>query len=390
MGQIGKYLNGRAFKEADWKTTGRPIIRIQNLTGSGKSFNYFQGEVEPRYLVKEGDLLFSWAATLGTFIWHGPEAVLNQHIFKVESSINPKFHRYLLEYSIQEMRSKTHGSGMVHITKSKFDKIEVPVPPLDEQTRIVETLDDHLSRLDKALADLDHADQQTLVFRRSILNALLNPNASGSEPGVERVSELPLGWEAKSLGEVAETQLGKMLNRSQQVGDSTIPYLRNVNVQWGRIDLSDVKEMDIYPEERSKFTAVPGDLLVCEGGESGRAAIWNGSEPIGIQNAIHRIRPKADLDVRYLLYYFEWQVKSRMIDHLLSGVTITHFTQEKLRRMEIQYPPIDEQRRIVETLDDHLSRLDSTQKSIASQKLRLASLRRSILNKAFIGELGTN
>jgi type I restriction enzyme S subunit len=137
--------------------------------------------------------------------------------------------------------------------------------------------------------------------------------------------------------------------------------------------------MDIYPEERSKFTALPGDLLVCEGGESGRAAIWNGSEPIGIQNAIHRIRPKAELDARYLLYYFEWQVKSRMIDHLLSGVTITHFTQEKLRRMEIQYPPLDEQQRIVKTVDDHLSRLDKALAEVTSALQKFETLERSTM-----------
>lgn len=181
MGQIGKYLNGRAFKEADWKTSGRPIIRIQNLTGSGKSFNYFQGEVEPRYLVKAGDLLFSWAATLGTYIWDGPEAVLNQHIFKVESNINPKFHRYLLEYSIQEMQSKTHGSGMVHITKSEFDKIEVAVPPLDEQRRIVETLDDHLSRLDKALAECSNARSSLTLFEGAIIHEAFSSEAVDSE-----------------------------------------------------------------------------------------------------------------------------------------------------------------------------------------------------------------
>jgi type I restriction enzyme, S subunit len=184
------------------------------------------------------------------------------------------------------------------------------------------------------------------------------------------MTELPNGWTIAPLGEIADTQLGKMLNRSNQVGDATVPYLRNVNVQWGRIDMSDVKQMDIYPDEVAKFMAEPGDLLVCEGGESGRAAIWNGSSAIGIQNALHRIRPKAGISSRYLLYYFEWQVKSRMIDHLLSGVTISHFTQEKLRKMLVQYPPLEEQERIVEVLDEHLSRLDKAlaEVSLAAKK----------------------
>lgn len=200
------------------------------------------------------------------------------------------------------------------------------------------------------------------------------------------MTELPDGWTIAPLGEIADTQLGKMLNRSNQVGDATVPYLRNVNVQWGRIDMGDVKEMDIYPDEVAKFMAEPGDLLVCEGGESGRAAIWNGSSAIGIQNALHRIRPKAGISSRYLLYYFEWQVKSRMIDHLLSGVTITHFTQEKLRKMLVQYPPLDEQVRIVEALDDHLSRLDKALAEVRGSEELASQFRRAVLEESIFGE----
>ena len=394
LGYLIELINGAPFDSNLFNRIelGMPLIRIRDV-GKANTETWFSGTYEEKYIVRAGDILVGLDGDFRVAEWHGPEALLNQRVCKLvvdASVLDKKFMLYHLQGWLDAIWEETSATTVKHLSSKSIQEIPFPCPPLDEQRRIVETLDDHLSRLDKALADLDHADQQTLVFRRSILNALLNPNASGSEPGVERVSELPLCWEAKSLGEVAETQLGKMLNRSQQVGDSTIPYLRNINVQWGRIDLSDVKQMDIYPEERSKFTALPGDLLVCEGGESGRAAIWNGHEPIGIQNALHRIRPAAELDTRYLLYYFEWQVKSKMIDHLLSGVTITHFTQEKLRRMVIQYPPLQEQRQIVETLDGTLSTLDSTRKSIASQKLRLASLRRSILKQAFIGELGTN
>ncbi len=171
MGAIGRYLNGKAFKSQDWRTSGRPIIRIQNLTGSGDEYNYFQGEIEERYVVKPGDLLFSWSATLGTYIWQGPEAVLNQHIFKVESLIDKRFHRYLLDFKIQEMLSKTHGSGMVHITKKSFDEIEVSIPPLPEQQKIVEVLEDYLSRLDASVAIADAMEKQSSSLRRSLLQA---------------------------------------------------------------------------------------------------------------------------------------------------------------------------------------------------------------------------
>jgi type I restriction enzyme, S subunit len=90
LGEIGDYVNGRAFKPSEWSLNGRPIIRIQNLTGSGSAFNYFDGNLEEKYVVRTGDFLISWAATLGSFVWNGPEGALNQHIFKVKSYIDSR------------------------------------------------------------------------------------------------------------------------------------------------------------------------------------------------------------------------------------------------------------------------------------------------------------
>jgi type I restriction enzyme S subunit len=171
MGEIGRYLNGFAFSSKTWSRVGRPIIRIQNLTGSGSDYNYFDGEIDDRYVVREGDLLFSWAATLGVYIWRGPEAVLNQHIFKVESNIDKSFHRALIEHKTAEMMQQTHGTGMVHITKKKFDAIPILKPPAKEQEKIVEILDEQLSRLDAVLAIADSTENKVTDLRRSLLHA---------------------------------------------------------------------------------------------------------------------------------------------------------------------------------------------------------------------------
>jgi len=92
LGEIGEYLNGRGFKKAEWRESGRPIIRIQNLTGTNRLFNYFDGDAHESYIARPGDLLVSWAASLGAFVWRGPEAVVNQHIFKVRSHVDRQFH----------------------------------------------------------------------------------------------------------------------------------------------------------------------------------------------------------------------------------------------------------------------------------------------------------
>src|SRR5438128_2167489 len=117
LGNIGNYWNGRGFKKSEWRETGRQIIRIQDLTGTRDKPNYFQGEVDPKQVVRHGDLLVSWAATLGVYVWRGEEAVLNQHIFRVDSFIDRDFHYYLIAHVLNELRRQTHGSGIVHITR---------------------------------------------------------------------------------------------------------------------------------------------------------------------------------------------------------------------------------------------------------------------------------
>ena len=194
-------------------------------------------------------------------------------------------------------------------------------------------------------------------------------------------------WQTKTVGELADTQLGKMLNKGKQTGENTVPYLRSVNVQWGRVDTSDLNQLDILQSELEKFTVKKGDLLICEGGESGRVAIWDKDEPIGFQNALHRVRAKSEVTNKYLYYYFEWLVKNQLIEHLFNGVTIKHFPQENLRSVKVSYPPIDEQHKIVELLEDHISRLDAALADVKQVKLKAAQFRRSLLQAAFTGNL---
>jgi type I restriction enzyme S subunit len=198
---------------------------------------------------------------------------------------------------------------------------------------------------------------------------------------------LPEGWERKELGDIAETQLGKMLNSSKQTGSALKPYLRNINLQWGRIDLSDVKEMDIFENEMKQFMLAKGDVLVCEGGEPGRSAVWNLDIEMGFQNAIHRIRPRERLSPEFACYQFEWLVKNGILDELFTGVTIKHFSQQKLRKVEFVVPPLNEQEKIVEILEEQLSRLDAALASVRAVREKSARFRRSLLHAAFTGAL---
>ena len=190
-------------------------------------------------------------------------------------------------------------------------------------------------------------------------------------------------WQVKKVGDIADTQLGKMLNKGKQSGKHAKPYLRTDNVHWGRFDLSEIKEMDILPEEQDKYLATKGDLLMCEGGASGRTAIWNEDYDISFQNHVHRIRPKdlKEISPKYLLYYFEWFIKNGFASDLIKGVTISSLSQSGLRSIEVTYPPIDEQHKIVELLEDHLSRLDAALTDVKQAKIKAAQFRRSFVHE---------
>lgn len=193
-------------------------------------------------------------------------------------------------------------------------------------------------------------------------------------------------WPVVALGEVAETALGKMLDRGNPKGYPHVPYLRNVNVQWGRIDTDDLLTMELAEAERERFGVRRGDLLVCEGGEIGRCAIWHGREDyLAYQKALHRIRPNAAVAPQFLRYLFQLHSVSGTLAALSTGTTIAHLPQEQLRRVPVPLPPLDEQRRIVDLLEDHLSRLDAADAYLESTRRRLIAMERSSLDLLFGG-----
>ena len=154
---IADYVNGRAFKPEEWETNGLPIVRIQNLNDETAPYNKSSKSYEEKYLIHKGDLLFAWAASLGTYIWEKGDAWLNQHIFKVIPFVfmDKLYLYYSLESLIKDFYKESHGSGMVHITKKKFEDIECFVPPLAEQQRIVAKIEKLFSILDNIQKSLE-------------------------------------------------------------------------------------------------------------------------------------------------------------------------------------------------------------------------------------------
>jgi type I restriction enzyme S subunit len=173
-----------------------------------------------------------------------------------------------------------------------------------------------------------------------------------------------------------------MLSAKARSGNGGRPYLRNKNVQWGRIHIDDLLTMDFSTEEFEKFRLREGDLLVCEGGEVGRAAIWKAPlAECAYQKALHRVRPRGGVVPEYLLYLLMHYADTRAFDRHVTGSTIAHLPQEDLRRLPLPLPPLAEQQRIVAAIEEHLSRLEAAEEWLSSVPERLKAARRSALSQ---------
>lgn len=376
LGEVGAYLNGRGFKKSEWRASGRPIIRIQNLTGSGDGFNYFDGEPEERYTARAGDVLLSWAATLGVYIWRGPEAVVNQHIFKVESRIDPAFHRYLLAAVLDELRRQTHGSGMVHITRPRFEATPVSVPPMNEQRRIVAAIEEQFSRLDAAEASLRTVARRATKLRDHLVNEVFET----------RVPTVALGEIAHVVGGVTKDS-----KRQDDPALVEVPYLRVANVQRGFLDLREVSTIRVPPEKAAALELRVGDVLFNEGGDRdklGRGWVWNGEIDGCIhQNHVFRARLVDGFEPRFVSWHGNTFGRRWFEEHGRQTTNLASLNLTTLKRFPVPVLPLDEQRQIVAEVERRLSLIDAIVEAIASAQRRSAALRRSILERAFRGEL---
>ena len=176
---------------------------------------------------------------------------------------------------------------------------------------------------------------------------------------------LPMNWQWCYFGQVTDHRLGKMLDQHKNKGEF-FPYLRNLNVQWQRIDLADVNEMRFEEHELDEYMLQSGDLLICEGGEPGRCAIWTRSDTLMMfQKAIHRARPFNGIHSKYLLYHLMCDARNGVLPEYFTGATIKHFTGQSLARYMIALPPLAEQERIVAKVDELLALCDVLEAELA-------------------------
>lgn len=199
--------------------------------------------------------------------------------------------------------------------------------------------------------------------------------------------ELPEGWAEVRLAAIADVALGKMLD-AKRIRGRLLPYLRNANVRWGRFDLTDLKQMHFKDEELARYTLAPNDLLVCEGGEPGRAAVWTDStRRILYQKALLRVRPYSGIDPRWVMYSLQAAAANGGLEAHFTGTTIKHFPQQAAKEYAFALAPTSEQGRIIAKIEALFEKVRSSQERLDRVLPIIRRFRRAVLTAACTGQL---
>lgn len=316
-------------------------------------------------------------------------------------TIHPKYLYWQLRYKWKDTNlDKQYGSATNYLKMGNFKTYEVPVAPLEEQKRIADKLDSVLAKVEAAQARLDKIPAILKRFRQSVLAAATSGELTknwreenehlSDEESTWLIKDVPDSWNVKFLPEVASSRLGKMLDKNKNTGLAT-KYLGNVNLRWHKFELEDLKEILVSQKEQEELNIQDGDLLLCEGGEPGRGAVWRGGKTdIVFQKALHRVRCADELNPDFLLFSIEDDYFSKRLSLLYTGTTIKHLTGKALKKYPVRVPPLKEQLEIVNRVNALLEHSNTVENQYNAAKARLDKLTQSILAKAFKGELLSN
>lgn len=255
---------------------------------------------------------------------------------------------------------------------------EFALPPIAEQRRVGLAM----SAAQAARDCLHTVVQQGEAMRDCLIARLLEFGLNGEPRRKTDMGRFPRAWQVVPLQDRYDVQLGKMISPAARAGSFQVPYMRNANVQWGRLDLSDVATMSIAESERDRFGLRPGDILACEGRHVGKSVIWNNEIPGACyQKALHRLRPHdraIDLPEFMLLCLRFYSVSGRFT-HATGETTIPHLPAERFREIVFPFPPVDEQRLICARVAELDRQLDTARDRADAQKRMLESLMREAI-----------
>jgi restriction modification system DNA specificity domain protein len=404
-----------------------------------------------KYLLQDGDIVISRAGSVGVsyLINNPPHSVFASYLIRFQPFINKKYFYFFLKSLAywKQISESSVGIAVPNVNASKLKNILIPVAPQETQQAIVNKIESLFDEIDEGIGRLKTAAQQIQQYRQSLLKNAFNGELTkewrskhadtlpsenellaqiqttreqhhaqqladwqtavsqweqngkeGKKPSKPKAptqavkfednfADLPNGWGMVKLENLAsEYVLGKMLDKNKNKGKERL-YLGNINVRWGYFEFSNAKTMKIEDDEIERYSVKYGDLIICEGGEPGRCAVWKHEAEMFIQKALHRVRFPSYYSADFAFYYLSYAVKLPLVTDLLTGTTIKHLTGTALKNIPFPVCSISEQTQIVAILETKLTACDQLAAELAKQLKQAELLKQAVLKAAFSGSL---
>ena len=396
--------NGRAFKPSEWSERGLPIIRIQNLNNPDYGFNCFEGVVEADYRLYGGELLFAWSGTPGTsfgaHIWWGKDAVLNQHIFRVdidEDVIDKSYFKYAINQRLDRLISVAHGgAGLQHVTKGVFENTAIVFPPLNEQHRIVSRIESLFAKLDEAKeaaqAVMDgFEDRKAAILHKAFTGELTKEWREKHNRSLEE-------WVTKPWGDfLTRIEAGKNWNAEGRPPlNDEFGLVKVSAVTWGEFNEEESKTCFLEEQWNENVQIKSGDFLFSRANTLqlvGNCVIVKTiQKKLMLSDKILRFSFNDIVRQEYVLYFTRSMMYRHQIEELASGNQdgMRNISQKNVRLVIFPIPSLDEQGAIVKILHSFFDN-EALARELAESVLdQIDAMKKSILARAFRGELGTN
>ena len=337
MSEVIQFLNGRAYKQTELLDNGKyKVLRVGNFY-TNENWYYSDLELEPDKYCERGDLLYTWAATLGPQIWNEDKAIFHYHIWKLkfdENLINKKFLYHFLSMDVDDIEKSLTKSTMPHVSMASMNKRIVPLPPLEIQREIVRILDNFTNLTAELTAELTFRKKQLDYYRENLI-----VNSEG---------------EIKKLGEVVDIYLG--LTATPKYTDSGVKFISAQNTSSDYLDLENVKYISENDYKKATSNAKPkrGDLLFTRVGSNlGHPVIVETDEELCIFVSLGflRIKKNEEVSVRYLKHWMNTDLFWSQVRKNVHGAAKVNLNTGWLRKFEISIPTLSKQNEIADVLD---------------------------------------
>lgn len=402
IGAICTLINGRAFKTQEWSESGLPIIRIQNLNNPNAKFNYFSGKIDPKHLISSGDLLFAWSGSPGTSFgahtWNGPDSALNQHIFKIsfpDNLVNGVYLRYAINQKLGELIDAAQGGvGLRHVSKGTFERTEIPIPPLAEQTQIAQQLDDFLARTASARLHTEAALAEVGRFRQSILSAAVSGKLTEDW---RKEHSIQHSWRTVKLGDIVDKiESGKNLKCIERPPkNSEFGIVKISAVTWGYYDELQSKTLPEGQLFQESKRIKPGDFLISRANTlellGSPVIVKSTSKNLMLSDKVLRLVMRENIKP-WVKIYLTSKNGRREIESRATGsqLSMRNISQKELLDIDLPMPEQEEALEIASRLEQYYDLAEQLEQKIHLAKNEVERLPQSILMKAFTGDLTSN